>query len=246
MDDPAFCHYPAPPPPVAVRLAVIPPRPCPYLPGRIETTRAFCASRIDPLVYHEFMNASFRRSGCVIYQPTCAGCRECVPLRVPVKSFQPSKSQRRCRKRNEDLVVSIAAPEPTAEKFDLYAQYQAQWHEKAEPETYIEFVNFLYRSPVDTLEFSYRNGSGKLVGVGICDICRKSLSSVYFFFDPAESRRGLGTFGALCEIEYAARQEIDYFYLGFWIKESPKMGYKADFRPYELLQPDGVWRLIQD
>jgi arginine-tRNA-protein transferase len=163
-----------------------------------------------------------------------------------VKSFQPSKSQRRCRKRNEDLVVSIAAPEPTAEKFDLYAQYQAQWHEKAEPETYIEFVNFLYRSPVDTLEFSYRNGSGKLVGVGICDICRKSLSSVYFFFDPAESRRGLGTFGALCEIEYAARQEIDYFYLGFWIKESPKMGYKADFRPYELLQPDGVWRLIQD
>jgi arginine-tRNA-protein transferase len=192
------------------------------------------------------MNAAFRRSGCVIYQPACAGCRQCIPIRVPVKLFCPNKSQRRCLKRNEDLLVTVAAPEATPEKFNLYEKYQSQWHEKPEPETYNDMVNFLYRSPVDTIEFTYRNPANKLLAVGICDICRNSLSSVYYFFDPEESRRGLGTFGALQEIAYAAQQEIDYFYLGFWVKESAKMGYKAEYKPYELLQSDGHWQLIQD
>jgi arginine-tRNA-protein transferase len=242
MDKPSFSHWPAPPPPVPVRLGVIPPHPCPYLTNRESTSRAFHATKLDPLVYHRFMNASFRRSGYVIYQPTCAGCRECIPIRVPVKQFEPSKSQRRCRKRNEDLSVSIAPPEPSPEKFELYKKYQSQWHEKPEPETYIDMVNFLYRSPVDTIEFTYRNPASKLLAVGICDVCTQSLSSVYYFFDPEESRRGLGTFGALREIEYAAQNHIDYFYLGFWVKECVKMAYKAEYKPHELLHPDGQWR----
>jgi arginine-tRNA-protein transferase len=241
-----FCHWPARPPPVGVPLTVLPSHPCSYLPGRASTSRAFYATNLDPLLYHKFMNASFRRSGCVIYQPTCAGCRQCIPLRVPVKLFQPSKSQRRCRRRNEDLIITIAEPDATQEKFDLYKKYQSQWHEKPEPETYNDMVEFLYRSPVETIEFTYRDPAGKIVAIGICDICEKSLSSVYFFFDPAESRRSLGTFGALREIEFAAEHGIDYFYLGFWVKESVKMCYKAEYRPCEILQPDGRWRINRD
>lgn len=240
---PASAPLPAP---IAVELVQLPPHPCSYLAGREATSRAFLAGRLDPLVYHELMNASFRRSGILIYQPVCAGCRECVPLRVPVAEFRPSKSQRRCWRRNTDLIVAAGAPEATEEKFDLYARYQKQWHQDEEPATPEDFVGFLYRSPVETVEFSYRDARDRLVAVGICDVCPKSLSTVYFFFDPAESRRGLGTFGALWEIEHARRERIDYFYLGFWVKESAKMAYKADFRPYELLQADGSWLRISN
>ena len=85
-------------PPVEVRLVSSGEHPCPYLPDRIANNRAFLAERIDPEIYHAFMDAGFRRSGRVVYQPACPTCRACMPIRVPVATFQPSKSQRRSLK----------------------------------------------------------------------------------------------------------------------------------------------------
>jgi arginine-tRNA-protein transferase len=93
------------------------------------------------------------------------------------------------------------------------------------------------------LEFSYRDAAGRLLGVGICDVSKLSLSSVYFYYDPEETvRRSLGTFAALVEIETAAGRNIPYYYLGYWVDGCPAMQYKANFRPNEVLCPDGVWR----
>jgi arginine-tRNA-protein transferase len=192
------------------------------------------------------MDAGFRRSGTFIYQPACRGCRECRPIRVPVEEFRPSKSQRRAWRRNADVVVAVGPPEPTEEKFDLYARYARDWHGKPEPETPESFIDFLYTSPVDTVEMVYRDASGKLLGAGICDACERSLSSVYFYFDPRERRRGLGTFSSMWEIAFARRSRIPYYYVGYWIRECHAMSYKSHFRPSELLGTDGVWRRKED
>src|SRR5438477_622465 len=84
------------------------------------TTRGLWVGNMPPSVYHRFMDAGFRRSGKLLYQPVCGACRACVPIRVPVATFRPSKSQRRCRRRNEDLEVTVAGPVATDEKFQLY------------------------------------------------------------------------------------------------------------------------------
>jgi leucyl-tRNA---protein transferase len=181
-----------------------------------------------------------------MYQPVCRGCRECRMIRVPVATFRPTKSQRRCRRRSADLAVSVAEPAATDEKYELYRRYVVGRHGRsAEDEGRASFERFLYESPVETAEFTYRDAGGRLLGVGICDLSRHSLSSVYFYFDPAESRRGLGTFGALYEIEFAQRLGIPHYYLGYWIDGCETMQYKSDFRPAELLWPDGLWRPIQ-
>ena len=220
---------------------------CPYLPDRTSSNRAFWAEEIPPPVYQAFMDAGFRRSGKVVYQPTCRGCRRCISLRVPVATFQPSKSQRRTWRKNQDLVVTVGPAEPDEERFRLYRKYVTEWHGKSAADgdddaSYESFVSFLYDSPVDTLEWQYRDGAGRLIGVGLCDRSDASLSSVYFYHDPADARRGIGTFGALYEIEECRRLGAAHYYLGYWVDGCPAMSYKATYRPHEILLPDGVWR----
>ena len=228
-----------------VPLVVLADHDCAYLPGRVATSRAFFASGLPAEMYHQFMDAGFRRSGRLIYQPICRGCRSCLSLRVPTDRFLPTKSQRRTWRRNQDLIVSIQAPEATDEKFDLYCRYQVKWHGKEEADDRELFESFLYDSPVESIEFCYRDAAGKLVAVGICDIAAASLSSVYFYHDPAESRRGLGIFGALQEIARARSLNIPFYYLGYWVAGCAAMEYKADFRPCEVLNPGGEWEILQ-
>jgi arginine-tRNA-protein transferase len=245
-----FCPWPALPPPRGIQLTVMPEHPCSYLPGRVARNRAFLAERMPPQLYHELMNAGFRRSGTFLYQPICSGCRACEPIRVPVATFVPSKSQRRVWRKNQDLQVAVGLAEPTEEKFELYGRYVRERHnpEREEGEEGEEdresFLEFLYHSPVETIEFTYRRPADqKLIGVGLCDICAQSLSSVYFYFDPIESkRRGLGTFSSLQEIAWARKKNIPYYYLGYFVRGCAAMSYKANFAPNELLHPDGVWR----
>ncbi|MBC7784345.1 MAG: arginyltransferase [Burkholderiales bacterium] len=236
------------PAPVVVQLTTLPPVPCPYLPDRAETIRAVMASGIDPETYRAFMDAGFRRSGRMIYQPVCAGCRQCVQLRVPVNEFVPSRSQRRCWARNQDLAVSWSAPALTDEKSALYSRYVRDWHGRPEDAEESTLRTFLYDSPTQTLEFEYRDASHRLLGVGICDLSDTSLSSVYFYFDPSEHQRGLGTFGALYELAWCRAREIGHYYLGYWVRDCRAMDYKASFSPHELLSETGEWlpRLMRD
>jgi arginyl-tRNA--protein-N-Asp/Glu arginylyltransferase len=241
LADGASCPYPAWTPPARVALTTLPQHPCPYVPGRIARTRALWAEQMAPEAYHRFMDAGFRRSGKLVYQPVCAACRACLPIRIPVRAFAPSKSQRRCARRNADLQVLHASPTLTDEKWELYCRYITGWHQgTAQSRDSLEA--FLYESPVKTLEFTYRDAGGRLLAVGICDICPAALSSVYFYFDPSERSRGLGTFGALQEIAYARRRGILKYYLGYWIDQCDSMRYKAAFWPHEVLHPDNVWR----
>lgn len=232
-------------PPIPIPLTTLPSHDCQYLPGRMATTRAFRIEQMPGEIYRRFMDAGFRRSGLVVYQQACEHCQECRPIRVLVDKFEPDKSQRRCARRNADLAVTFAKPELTDEKLDLYRRYVTGWHSHGEttPETFDResVESFLYQSPVATLEFCYRSPAGKLLAVGIADVSDQVLSSVYFYFEPAESARGLGTFGALYELDWARRQEIKFYYLGFWIRDCDSMKYKARFKPAQVLSQDGVW-----
>lgn len=217
------------------------PRDCPYLEGRQAEEEFTLASRLDGSVHQALMDMGFRRSGEVVYRPVCRDCSECVPIRVPVPHFKSSRSQRRVLRRNADVRVETGPPECTEEKWRVYAEYLAYQHDGTMDAGFRAFEQFLYRSPTETLEMRYYVGD-RFVAVGIVDVCPDCLSSVYLYFDPAEARRSLGVFGALCEIEECRRRGLAYWYLGFYVAGCRRMSYKAQYRPYELLAADGVWR----
>ena len=106
---------------------------------------------------------------------------------------------------------------------------------------YVDFGDMVERSPIQTNMLEYRrNGTNELTGAMLVDRQDDGLSAVYSFFMLEEADRGLGTFMVLDLVHRAISEGLPYVYLGYWIAETPKMAYKARFRPVEVLR-EGAW-----
>lgn len=196
-------------------------------------------------LYALALGRGFRRAGGHVYHPHCPRCHACEPCRIDVATFQPDRSQRRCLRRNADLEISEQAAGLTDERHDLYARYLRARHpgggmDEASDEDFSHFLVASW-SPTVFLEFRRRRA---LLALAVTDVCSTGISAVYTFFDPGKSSRGLGTFAILSQIELARARGLPYVYLGYWIANHPKMGYKSRFDSLEVLGPDG-WSKLQ-
>jgi arginine-tRNA-protein transferase len=213
--------------------------PCSYLAGRASTIIFVDPRRaLDNDQYGEFVRQGFRRSGDLVYRPYCQDCAACVPVRIPVSRFVGSRGQRRIWRRNADLIARERPAAFDPDHFALYRRYIAGRHpgssmDDPDPERY---WGFLVSKQVNTVfvEFRHRDANA-LVCVAATDLLPDGLSAVYTFFDPDTSHRGLGVYAVLWQIEEARRRGLSYVYLGYWIRESPKMSYKSNFQPLESL-----------
>jgi len=218
-----------------------PPSPCPYLEGRDSRLVALRPNRLTPRLYGLFLELNFRRLQDLVYRPQCDGCRECRELRVDVLRFRPTRAQRRCAKRNADVLAETARPVPTEEKHALYRRYLAARHDGKMDGSWEEFTEFLHAAPPLTQEVTFRAG-GRIVGVGIHDVSHEALSAVYCYFDPELAWRSPGTLNVLWLLEESRRRCFPWLYLGYYVAGSPRMAYKAGFHPHQLLGDDGRFR----
>lgn len=220
----------------SITLLTTPELSCDYLPEQLATTRfVHPETSLNPVMYGALLEQGFRRSGNIIYEHACLNCQMCQSLKLDPASFTPSRSQRRCEKANSDLVVTPQKATFTEEYFELYSRYINTRHhdgEMANP-TRESFKEFLISDWCSTLFVEMRL-DGRLIGVSVVDIVPKGFSAVYTFFDPQESKRGLGTFAVLWQLKMAKKRSLPWVYLGYWIESHPKMDYKSKFRPAEV------------
>ena len=189
----------------------------------------------------------FRRSHDFAYRPVCPNCNGCVSVRVPVGEFQPRKSQRRLRRSNQDLSFSWQENHADEEQFELFENYVQSRHYDGDMALMSErdFQEMVEESSVDTLLGCWREATGTLIAACLVDRLSNGLSAVYSYFELNKSRRSLGTFVILDLIHQARNQGLDYLYLGYWVRGSQKMDYKARFTPLEGYI-DGRWQAIND
>jgi len=218
--------------------------PCPYLAMRQARSEAYYFESLDGAKYELLLACGYRRSGRVVYRPRCRGCSECKQVRIPVDRFEASKSMRRTWRRNQDVIVRCAPPDPTDEKFEMFTRYLQTQHDDTMPRSRAAFAEFLYDSPMETLEFTYRLGR-RTIGASIADLCPGGLSSVYCYFDPEFAKRSLGTFSVLWELDYCRTHDLPYYYMGYYIADCPAMAYKVRFRPSEILVDTGRWLTVE-
>jgi leucyl-tRNA---protein transferase len=170
---------------------------------------------------------------------------------VPVQSFDWSKGFRRTLKRNADMSSSIVPARATSEHYSLFRTYIDHRHSEGgmADMTVLDFAAMVDDTLVDSRIVEYRipteyKPDGELVAAVLVDLLNDGVSLIYSFYDPELENRSLGTFIILDMIRRTARLALPYVYLGFWIKESHKMQYKARFLPQERLNPDG-WALVE-
>ncbi|MEM6603554.1 MAG: arginyltransferase [Pseudomonadota bacterium] len=223
------------------------PSPCPYLPNREETKILTWLKGANAEKTHSaLLEMGFRRSQTAIYKPNCKGCSACVPLRVDVRLFKPSKSQKRIRNRNRHLFRRVTSPTLSEKHYNLYQKYMQARHpgEDMGNMDFRDVAMMVAETTIDTSIVEYyeigADGEDVLVGWCLTDYVDHGISMVYSVFDPDHHSRSPGVFAIMDHVALARELEFQYLYLGYWVKGSQKMAYKNLFNPHEIYR-NGHW-----
>lgn len=222
------------------------PHECSYLLGK-EATTLFVDPKqdVDQNLYTSLSRMGFRRSGLHMYKPHCAGCQACVPARIPVADFIPSRNQKRVLKRNADLRVQSLTELNAQQTYPLYERYICARHHDGDmyPPSIEQFQSFLGQAWDFTRYYCFSLGN-EVKAVAVVDHLNDGFSAIYTFFDPADDARSLGKFVILWQIELARQLQLPFVYLGYWVQNCRKMDYKIQYKPIELLD-QGEWARLE-
>ncbi|XP_039599406.1 arginyl-tRNA--protein transferase 1 isoform X1 [Polypterus senegalus] len=183
---------------------------------------------------------------------------------VPAKSIKELIAESLPTEVASQLEVRLVRSSPASSQFNatfqdsyqVYKRYQMAIHkDPPDKPSESQFRRFLCDSPLEAEcppggpECGYGSFhqqywlDGKIIAVGVIDILPSCVSSVYLYYDPDYSALSLGTYSALREIAFTQQlqessAQLCFYYLGFYIHSCPKMRYKGQYRPAELLCPE--------
>ncbi|KAI0013272.1 arginine-tRNA-protein transferase [Xylariaceae sp. FL0662B] len=151
--------------------------------------------------------------------------------------------------------VTLEPDDFTEEKYRIYENYQRVVHHESPSSISREgFRNFLCSSPLKREKLTTSNGKerqlgsfhhcyrldGQLVAIGVLDLLPECVSSVYYLYHESIHKFSPGKLGALQEIALAMEGGYRWWYPGFYIDTCPKMRYKIDYSPEQILNPESM------
>uniref|UniRef100_A0A8C6U9F0 Arginyl-tRNA--protein transferase 1 n=1 Tax=Neogobius melanostomus TaxID=47308 RepID=A0A8C6U9F0_9GOBI len=184
------------------------------------------------------------------------------PNKPPCRKAKDIRKERRLQKdqkrQSSDGIAPTTKTPPSGPSLSIQAKSLEDFINESLSDSAahgLEFRRFLCDSPLEA-EYSDEGpevgyGSfhqqywldGRIVAVGVIDILPSCVSSVYLYYDPNFAALSLGSYSALREIAFTRQLQkqspkLCYYYLGFYIHSCPKMRYKGQYRPSDLLCPE--------
>lgn len=208
---------------------------CPYGLPHVATFHQATFAPLSERAMKLFLAAGYRRNGNCLYNMGCRQCDSCIAIRLHASTFKVNRNQKRTWKKNEDLSIELLPLTPDIENLSLCEKFLASRYPKENNSAPGYFRDFFLNNIVQSAQVQYRI-EGKLIGTSIIDIGYNWINAVYFYFDPKESKRSLGTYNILHLVDLAQQWEVEYIYLGYLINEVSAMRYKRSFKPYYIFQ----------
>lgn len=221
---------------------------CPYLAGQIARRPLRMPTRhLTPAEMDVRLAQGDRRTGFFLYTQECPSCRACEPLRIDVRAFEPSRTQRRTLARGRrELTIERGPCLVDARRVELYLAHQrgrGLAREGSSPLDARGYEAFLVDTCADGFELRYFRG-GELVGIAVTDRSSHALSAVYTYYDPSLSQLSVGTYSILEQLALCRELGLRWLYLGLAIAENEHMRYKLGFLPHER-RVDGTWKRFE-
>jgi len=164
-----------------------------------------------------------------------------LPLRVDLKQFALTRSQKRVLGKNQDIELIVRPSVIDDEKELLFEKHRLRFTEN----TPTSLNNFLSEYPdsvpcpsVELCIYLER----KLCGVTFLDVGKRSTSGVYAMFDPNEAKRSLGILMILHSIRFSRERGCRYYYPGYAYREPFTYDYKKRFTGLEYLDWETSWK----
>jgi arginine-tRNA-protein transferase len=175
-------------------------------------------------------------------QPDEHGATQTItPLRIDLASCSFTKSQRRVLSKNTDLRHEIV---PAVLDDDLRAMFQRH-KERFTHNVPDSLETFLGPDPATgpcECRMVRVFESDRLIAASFFDMGLTAASSVYGIFEPTESKRSLGIFTQLLEIQHCRDAGLRWLYPGYATHEPSAYDYKKQFRGTEWLDwSKGEW-----
>jgi leucyl-tRNA---protein transferase len=232
-----------------LRTFVTEPEECPYLPDREWRMKYQHLAELLPGEYEGRLLDGWFKYGAYLQRPFCIGCRECLSMRVPMDEFTLNRSQRRIIEKNANLEVRYGSPPICDEaRVTLHNRYRAsQFLERGWSPLHRSLESYFEEfvvGPSAMTEITIWEGT-ELRAVVLADVDKEAVAGVTHFWEPTLKHRSIGLFSMLQTFALAKHLEKKWVYLGYWVKGSPTMGYKLQFRPAELRSWDGVWKRFE-
>lgn len=230
-------------PPLSCNL---PKHPCNFLEGQEWSLLAIHDQSVDRL-----MHLGGGRFGPIFCLPACHHCRACHPARIDLSKFRWTRSMRRTRNRNKDLIRRIGPIELTKSKFDLFetfvnTQFQTKTEHLQDARERRNFYESWHMTQMDcTREVSYWLAD-RLMAVSTIDVGESGIYSHYCYYDLTVPRRRLGIYTFLQEIEMCRERGWTHLYIGFMNMKSKKLRYKEQFTGIEVLVPETGWTPLEE
>jgi leucyl-tRNA---protein transferase len=214
---------------------------CPYLPGLVSLNENMLVKKLDDIDAETFLSMGFRHFGEIFFRPICDHCCSCIPIRVPVRKFTPSKSVRRLFNRAKHLTITLEHPVPHEEMFELYKQHKNRFKlQSPSAESYEMYLQSFFHAFSFNRMLTIRDGQ-KLVAVSHLDVTANAMSAVYCYFDETYARFSPGKLAIYKEIVFAKEMGIKWLYLGFYIERNRHTNYKILFHPNQVMVEENLW-----
>jgi leucyl-tRNA---protein transferase len=209
----------------------------------------FCDFRVEwsttPGQMDEFWATGWRHFGPLFFRRYFmeyeGNLKAIQPLRVQVREFRPSKSQRRILRRNGDLKVVIKPTVLDQELSRIFMAHVQRFTFNVPPNLESFLGHQPEKGPCQNMTVA-AYVQDRLIAASFLDLGQQAVSSVYAVFDPVESRRSLGIFTMLREIEYARERGCHYYYPGYACHEPSPYDYKKQLAAMEWYDWEGHWK----